>query len=281
MTTRRVTFANSAVTITYQGDLPAQIVDFLYGHVPAETGDASPLDYRLCCGDKPGQLKLYRGDSLLYRGDSPALAAELLLGDSCHHLAGRSHGGLLLHAAGLAWQRRGLLLPGASGSGKTTLTAWLLGWGFGYLSDELVFTPWGQNFMQALARPLNLKRSARPLWETNLTALDRARYILSTPHSDLVAPLLFGALPTLAQPPLSLIIFPSYRPDGAGALRPLSPAQAGLALMQCLLNARNLPEHGFTEVTRLARQVPAYHLSYRHFSQLEGQIEALLLQNKG
>ncbi|MFN8459220.1 MAG: hypothetical protein U0401_31985 [Anaerolineae bacterium] len=61
-------------------------------------------------------------------------------------------------------------------------------------------------------------------------------------------------------------------------LRPLSQAQAGLALMQCLLNARNLPEHGFPEVTRLIRQVPAYHLGYSHFGQLEGQIEQLFLQ---
>ncbi|MFN8459219.1 MAG: hypothetical protein U0401_31980 [Anaerolineae bacterium] len=108
-----------------------------------------------------------RGETLLYRGDYPAVAAELLLGDSCHHLADRSQGGLLLHAASLTWQDRGLLLPGTSGAGKTALTAWLLSQGFGYLTDELVFVPWGQNSVRALTRPLNLKRPARFLWETN------------------------------------------------------------------------------------------------------------------
>ena len=28
--------------------------------------------------------------------------------------------------------------------------------------------------------------------------------------------------------------------------------------MQCLVNARNLPDHGFAEVVRLAREVPAH-----------------------
>lgn len=283
MTTRQVSFANSAITITYQGDLPTRLVDFLYRHVPLETAGSTPphVGYHLRDDDYPGQLTLSRGETLLYRGDSPAVAAELLLGDSCHHLADRSQGGLLLHAAGLTWQGHALLLPGQTGAGKSTLAAWLVSRGFGYLTDELVFVPWGQNSAQGLTRPLNLKRPARPLWQTNLAASDQSAHVLSTPHSDLVAPTLFGAVPPPGEPPLSLIIFPRYEPGSDPALRPLSRAKAGLALMQCLLNARNLPDHGFTEVTRLARQLPAYHMQYSNFSQLEGQIESLLLQNKG
>jgi hypothetical protein len=283
VTTRQISFANSAITITYQGDLPTRIVDFLYRHIPAETAGSAPpyVAYQLCDNDQPGQLTLSRDDTLLYRGDSLAVVAELLLGDSCHHLADRSQGGLLLHAAGLTWHGQALLLPGQTGAGKSTLTAWLVSRGFGYLTDELVFVLWGQNSAQGLTRPLNLKRPARSLWQTNLTASHQAAHVLSTPHSDLAAPTLFGTVAPPDETSLGVIIFPRYEPGSNPVLRPLSRAKAGLALMQCLLNARNLPDHGFTEVTRLARQIPAYHLRYSRFSQLEGQIESLLLQNKG
>ena len=55
-------------------------------------------------------------------------------------------------------------------------------------------------------------------------------------------------------------------------LRRLSRAQAGLELMQCLINARNLPDHGFPEVTRLARAMPAYKMTYANFAQIEPHI---------
>ncbi|NJN95931.1 MAG: hypothetical protein HC875_18395 [Anaerolineales bacterium] len=49
--------------------------------------------------------------------------------------------------------------------------------------------------------------------------------------------------------------------------------------MQCLINARNLPEHGFPEIVRLAALAPAYKISYAHFDQIGGQIEMLLNSN--
>jgi hypothetical protein len=45
--------------------------------------------------------------------------------------------------------------------------------------------------------------------------------------------------------------------------------------MGCLINARNLPEHGFLEVTRLARTVPAFSLRYGDFAQLEQWVVTL------
>jgi hypothetical protein len=46
--------------------------------------------------------------------------------------------------------------------------------------------------------------------------------------------------------------------------------------MQCLINARNLPDHGFPEITRLARSVPAYKMTYANFVQVEPHIDLLL-----
>jgi hypothetical protein len=44
-----------------------------------------------------------------------------------------------LHAAGLAWNGRGILVPGASGAGKSTTSVTLVRAGFGFLSDDTVF----------------------------------------------------------------------------------------------------------------------------------------------
>jgi hypothetical protein len=46
--------------------------------------------------------------------------------------------------------------------------------------------------------------------------------------------------------------------------------------MTHLINARNLPEHGFAQVARLARKVPAYRMTYSSFAQLRAPLQDLL-----
>ena len=96
--------------------------------------------------------------------------------------------------------------------------------------------------------------------------------ILSTDTTDLIPPALFAPNTTLSEPPLGLIIFPNYQANGEFELRQLSKAEAGLELMQCLINARNLSEHGFPEITRLVRSAPAYKMTYADFAQIEPHI---------
>jgi hypothetical protein len=73
-----------------------------------------------------------------------------------------------------------------------------------------------------------------------------------------------------------LIIFPCYQPAAQFDLQPLTKAQAGLELMKCLINARNLPGHGFAEISRLVKIAPAYKMSYANFEQVDNTIERLL-----
>jgi hypothetical protein len=274
---RLISFAGSIVAVEYSGARMAAVVDFLYRYVPADGDDDRPphVTYRMVPSGQPGRMVLYRDDTLLYEGDSEPALADLLLGDSCHHLAERSRGGPLFHAAGLAWQGQGLLLPGGIGAGKTTLAAWLVARGLDYLTDELVFVPHGADAMQTFTRPLNVKRAARPALRSHFDFAGHAAHIVSTPHTDLIPPTLLKPTNALSEPPVSLIVFPHYRPGGDFAWHPLSKAQAGLALMECLVNARNLPEHGFSEIVRLAKRAPAYRVRYAGFDQIEERIEAL------
>lgn len=268
MQTRRISFAGSTLSIEFSGSQPAKVIDLLYRHIPAGADQPGLATYRLLNDPQTDLLRLYRDKTLLYQGDCAATAAELLLGDTCCHLAAQSQAGLLFHAAALSWQGRGLILPGASGAGKSTLTAWLLSQGFDYMTDELVFVPWQTDSIQTFTRPINLKNSARAILSHTLDFEKQAAGMLSSSYATLIPPALFYPAQTGSEAPLALIIFPQYKPRGSFELCQLSKVQAGLTLLQTLINARNLPEHGFFEVTRLIRHIPAYSLRYSSFDQI-------------
>lgn len=276
MPTRFINFAGSTLALEYSGPRAARIIEFLYRHIPDESNTPSHLTYRLVTCDKSDRMILYRGNTLIYEGHSEADLASLLLGDTCYHLANQSQGGLLFHAAGLAWRGKGLILPGVIGAGKSTLAAWLLTKGFDYLTDELVFVPQGSDTFQAFTRPLNLKAPARSVLQRQFDFGGQSHFILNGPQFDLIPPTVFNPANKLSEPPLSLIIFPRYLPEGDFELRSLTKAQTGFELMHCLVNARNLPEHGFPEVTRLAKMVPAYKMTYANFGQIGEDVETLL-----
>lgn len=141
---------------------------------------------------------------------------------------------------------------------------------------ELVYIPPVSLTMQTLPRPLNLKRPSRAILNRQLDFSNPSAPILSSTTTDLVPARLFNPGSKFRQPPLSLIVFPHFQAGSGFGLTPLSKAQAGLALMECLVNARNLADHGFSEITRLTRAVPAYKLSHAGFDQIGIYIEGLL-----
>ncbi len=273
---RQVSFAGTTLSIAYEDARITELLDFLYGHTPAASVAAPGPDYRIVVHAHTDQVTLRRDGARLYQGALDATFAEYLLGETCRQLAARSQGGMLFHAAGLGWRGKGLLLPGLIGAGKTTLAAWLLTQGLGYLSDELIFVLAQRNDMRGFARPLNLKVRAGGTFPLDVgETAGKPNAVRSTHQSALVAPTHLNPAVPLNSLPVHAIVFPHYSPDTDLVLQPLSKAQAGLRLMACLVNARNLPEHGFPEITRLAQHAPAYALHYAHFAQLEGLVERL------
>lgn len=280
---RIICFGGSAVAIEYSGAQAAAVVAFLFQHAPG-AGDVPPhVTFRAVSDEQGEGLTLYRDKTLVYAGNCQATWAELLLGETCHHLADRSRGGLLFHAAALAphkntgtvRQGRGLLLPGGIAAGKSTLSAWLASRGWDYLTDELVFVPHGSDQMQAFVRPLNLKNASLPILQDYVDFQERADHVLSGPQSTLLAPRAFRPNVAPGEQPVSLVVFPHYQAGADFSWRPLAKAQGGLELMQCLINARNLPDHGLAEIARLARLAPAFRMDYAGFEQIESTIENL------
>jgi hypothetical protein len=274
---RLIAFAGSLVAIDYEGRSAAAIVDFLFQAAPpleAQPRREPQIVLSLHAPASTDELILYRDSGLIYQGNSPASCAELLLGEACHWLAFYSSGGMVFHAAAVAHNGRGVLLPGNSGAGKTSLAAWLAVHGFDYLTDELVWVPQDSQELRSFTRPLNFKLAARPLWEAWYQTTSAE--VWTGPQGDLVMPAVFNSARHLDAPQIDLIIFPSYTSDAAFTLQPLTKAQAGLQLLQCLVNARNVPEYGLPAVAQLARHAPAYRLNYASFDPLAPHIQALV-----
>jgi hypothetical protein len=276
MLTRLIHFAGSTIAIEYESRRAGRVLEYLFRDIQANSPDPPHLTYRLLQDDTGDRYSLYVDDTPVLRNQPEEEITAYLLDRSCYHLADRSQGGMVIHAAGLAWNGQGLLLPGPSGRGKSTLAAWLLGRGFEYLSDELVFIPLGANKFEGLTRPLNLKNSAREVLKEMLAYQEKPDDIIRSHGREITPPRILNPQAVIRSARLRLIVFPHFQEGIAFDLHRLSKAHAGLALMEGLINARNLEEHGFPEVARLARLIPAYELTYGTFEQIEGKIEELL-----
>jgi len=195
-----------------------------------------------------------------------------LLGRICHGLADQSGPGVLFHAGAVAWGSRRIVIPGAVGRGKSTLTAWLALQGGRYLSDELVYWPATQEPFQALARPLNLRwagwQAVRPnLTDSQMDGILR-QSLRQIGEGVLLSPQALSAESSAdGDPPL--LLFPHFQPNAPLTLTRLSPARTGKALMETLVNGRNLPDHGFDMAVKLAANIPAWRLAYGDFDQLD------------
>jgi hypothetical protein len=277
MTQRRiVSFANSAVAIESERARATNIVEFLFRDALSDASIAPHVTLRVAEAIRPEKLAVYQDYVSRYESESDANLAEYLLGEVTVQLADKSRGGLVFHAGALAYKGRGVLVPGAIGAGKTTLTAWLVTQGLDYLTDEMVWVPEGSDSLHAFTRPLNVKHPSRLALEGIFDFEKNAAQIFSNPRTDLIPPTVLKPGNTLSAPRVSLIVFPNYQPDCEPQIQPLSKAHAGFALLQTLVNARNLPELGFPEAVRLAQLAPAYRIRYSHFEQIQEPMENLL-----
>jgi len=263
--TRDVSFAGSTVRIEYDGAQSAAVADFVLRRAPHSTGAQEPHVTLTLRENEDGQFTLHCGDQLHHRSRSAGTAGRELLERLLYHLSDRSRDGMALHAAALRRGSECILFPGQTGSGKTTLAAWFAARGFTYLTDELVYIPSGTTEVVPFTRPLNLRKSSLDVIGVDPIA---SEHVL--PGTDIT--LLWPADATPATPaslPLTRIVFPRYQREAEFDARPLSKAEAGLSLIACLINARNLEGHGFADVTLVAKEVPAFQVTYGNLVQVD------------
>ncbi len=276
MTSRRISFGNASVGLQSDDARAQSLLDFLFRFTSSDATRLPYTTFRIATDAGSGKFVVYRDGTLIREDASEADLAEYLLGEVTFRLLDKSCDGTTLHAGALAWRDKGVLLPGAIGAGKTTLTAWLVRQGLDYLTDEMVWIPTGADVLYAFTRPLNVKKTARPIMQTFFDFETNATQVLHSAEVDLILPTALRPGNVLSTPSLGLILFPNYQPETVPQLERMSPAQTGLALAAALLNVGNLSDQGFPQIARLARLAPAYRVRYSHFPQIEKQLKTLI-----
>jgi hypothetical protein len=277
---RALTFANATLTVEWADESAESLVRFLFAALPEGDPVQAHFTFHLAT--------LENGTTLSLSSSPPGDARQAAFGPMgiylmdrlCYHLADRSQGGMLFHAACVSREGKAWMLPAPSGSGKSTLAVWLALQGYGYHTDELAFIPAGSLECQALTRPVHLKKTVVPMISALYPDLFANGCLPAgggwlVPPTTLVPPVALGEQAALLPPApaaaldLQGIVFPRFTRGAAFEFSRLSEASAALALAGLLINARNLPENGFPEVVRLARSLPAYQLIYSDFEQLK------------
>jgi hypothetical protein len=275
MQTRALSFGDSSIEIITHSNETADLVEMLFKGVP-EQGVNPPHASLEISQNRDKDYRLTRDEKEIYKGDSLAALANSLMDTSIYNLADKCSSGLLFHAACLSWKGKGIIMPAQSGHGKTTLSAWLLSNGFDYLTDELVYLPLESRQALCFGRPLNVKYGAREIIDELLGDNKDDDSIVAGPIAMLVPPRLVRADNKTVEPEVDMVFFPHYRADTEFSLEKLSAAQTGMALMSCLVNARNLAGDGFPATVSLAKKIPAYQITYPSFEGVLGTITGLL-----
>jgi hypothetical protein len=270
---RLLTFGGTTLGVDYSGDRPAAIVEFLFNRIPSPAAGTMPATLLRLTDDAEGVMTLASGDETLCADRLDGPIASWLLHAACTSLATSQVDGLMLHAAAVGWEGRGIVLPGVTGSGKSMLAALLTDRGFAYLSDELAHVPASTTAVTGFCTPLKIKRAGLEALRRNIP-LDSGRYRTWTGNSEvLLDP---RAEQCASGPlPLSAIVFPRHRLNARFALTPLSTATAGLRLMRVLVNSGWLPDHGFREAARLAGSAACYELEYASLDEIDQHLGLL------
>jgi hypothetical protein len=270
LSTLKLHFANNTVAIFWKDEPSGDLAHMLFGSQPTLTAAEPRVQFTLASDRQSGQISLTMDTTPQdVKGPQGQIAVRLLdlVG---FHLADRSKGGLLFHAACLSREGKAWLFPGPAGSGKSSLALWLTSQGFAYHSDELTFLPLGGQLVQGFFRAIYLKKPALGLFSD----FDQTEWFPveaggGFPGGALIPPDWAGQTGPQAELPIERILFPSYQAGGRYALEPLTKADAALELSKALVNARNLPNRGFPDVVRLVRSIPTYRFTYGSFDQIQ------------
>jgi HprK-related kinase A len=169
---------------------------------------------------------------------------------------------LLLHAASVEKDGKGLILTGESGSGKSTLSALLGANGWRFMGDEFVLIEPETGAMLPFPRPVSLKNASITALEAVLPDGRFGTRLIGTPKGDIrhLKPDLsaIAAMDTPATP--RLILFPRFGFDAA--VRDVPPGEAFVRLTQASTNYTTLGERGFDALTRLVTTVRAKAIDY-------------------
>jgi hypothetical protein len=168
------------------------------------------------------------GDMISAAAPSSRSLANLVADVTSHAIASRPDQ-LVLHAAALSLNGRGLLLPGPTGSGKSTLAATLIAAGFDYLTDEAAAIDLETLEIAPYPKPLSLR--PRPTVPAEP----------GSEPSELVSCSALRPDSRGRKVAARVLLFPGYQPGAAAVLEPMRRAEA---FVEVTNNSFNFVDHG-------------------------------------
>ena len=273
MSTRDVCFDGRKVSVEFHDEAVAELLEFMFLDLENDDSLKSAETFVISRLVEKNKWKLTRNEKSLFRGESLAGLGTILMGEVLFHLITDNCTGLAIHAGLVSNETSTTLIPGTSGSGKSSVTTWMLCNGMRYHTDELVTINLETHQVKAFTRPLSIKtRGVSAL--KSLVDLDAIEKQLQVSAGVTMIPHRLVNSDYDPDPsPITHLIFPKYIADSESEIIKLSGAEAGLEMMRSNVIARNLPSHGFSQIIKLVRNIPAYRIHYRQYDDLPALIE--------
>jgi hypothetical protein len=213
-------------------------------------------------GARPSAVTVYRDGRAVRRHAAAGLAVAHLAWEVNRGVVQHADGRLLLHAAAAERDGTVVLLTGPAGTGKSTLVAALVAAGLRYVTDEVVAIDCHTGLIETYPKPIGLGRGVvvsdsvfGPGRDGEFLdlGLDEVLVPPQSIRTDTVAPA--GGIPRV-------VVLPRYRPDAPTAARPVSRAEALVALAEQAFNFRELSPGALDVVARVVRASRCYRLEF-------------------
>lgn len=160
------------------------------------------------------------------------LALGILDAELRMHIALHAPEHVFVHAGVVGVEERAIVFPGRSFAGKTTLVAALVRAGAEYLSDEYAVLD-SDGLVHPYPKPLSMR-------------IDGTREADERPIESL------GGRASEKPLPVAAIVFTSYRPGAAFAVRPCTVGEGVVKLLEHTIAARSRPQQVLAAVRRAA-----------------------------
>ncbi len=231
---------------------------------------------RLNLGGAPSGWHLTRDGALIAAGqtlDAALVKTRAELVEAGCHVARRL---LVLHAAGVSRDGRGILLIGKGGTGKTTLATALNARGWALLSDDTIPVTLDGKLLGLSLGPC-LKAGSWPFLAPYLPELDAFPVYQRLGQAVRLPP---PPGPTVPGPlAASLFLHPSYQPGSTPALQSLRPVQVLETILAAESVLPTLSQTRLNTLTTWVSSAPGYRLIYPNLEEaialIKGQLNSL------
>lgn len=258
----RFEFTLGSIDIAVRSDLPEVVDDLAALYRGCETAvtdrsNAISMEVR-----KTSRLPSVRRRYAVF-GDGEAFGTDIRRREVLPYLewgvnwrvVARSTNRLLVHAASMARDGRGVVFAGGSGAGKSTLVAGLVARGWQYLCDEFAMIDASTLELVPFPKAVCVKAGSFDLVrKLNLRLCGDRRYVKALKGEvGYISPSELPAAAATEPCPVRYVVFPRYTGHREPRVRPVTDARAAFMLTSHTLNRGELGERAASAATRIAR----------------------------